>query len=63
MGFYMAYCVSTRLTGKFARHGELNFLPQWVSATSGLRGLDRLTRLPSNLLAMASKHVLLPISC
>ena len=48
MGFYMACSVSTRLAGKFARHGELSFLPQWVSATSALRGLDRLTRLPSN---------------
>jgi len=48
MGFYMACSVSTRLAGKFARLGELSFLPQWVSATSALRGLDRLTRLSSN---------------
>jgi len=44
----MACSVSTRLAGKFARLGELSFLPQWVSATSALRGLDRLTRLSSN---------------
>jgi len=38
MGFYMACFVLTRLPSKFARHGELSFLPQWVSATSALRG-------------------------
>ena len=47
IGFYMACSVSTRLAGRFARHGELSFLPQWVSATSALRGQTALTRLPS----------------
>jgi len=46
--FILFFSDSTRLTSRCARHGELSFLPQWVSATSVLKGLDCLTRLPSN---------------
>ena len=43
----MACSVSTRLPSRCARHGKLSFLPQWVSATSALRGYTALTRLLS----------------
>jgi len=38
---------------KFACHGELTLLPQWVSATSALRGLGRFNSPRQDLLAMA----------
>ena len=44
---FILFSSSTRLASRCARHGELSFLPQWVSATSALRGQATLTRLAS----------------
>ena len=50
-GFYNLCFDQTRLASMSARHGELIFLHQWVSATSAFEDLGRLA---SELLAMAS---------
>ena len=53
-GFYNFCFDQTRLTSMSARHGELMFLHQWVSATSAFEDLGRLNSLAGELLAMAS---------
>ena len=45
--FLLFFSDSTRLASRCARHGELSFLPQWVSAMSSMRGQAALTRLAS----------------
>jgi len=53
-GFYNFCFDQTRLASMSARHGELMFLHQWVSATSAFEDLGRLNSLAGELLAMAS---------